>query len=221
MDVETLLAPLATNNLPLLLGIAGLVIAVVALVHSASVRRTQQGQYDLMREKADSLWRELDDLRSCAGPSTSPEGQSPNHTATAEARYQTEKQAYDRLWPEIWQLHDRLGLFLRSVEAGEPAGELRLEARNAALEVRRLLNTQRPFCSEQVAELVTHLVDIEIKAHLTACRYLDMLKDVSAQPTPEDRQNLQEKYHTLYDGEARELMSQLAGTIRRRTITQG
>ena len=47
-----------------------------------------------------------------------------------------------------------------------------------------------------------------------------MLKDVSTQPTQEDRQNLQEKYHTLYDGEARELMNQLA-TTRRRTIQPG
>ena len=221
MDVETLLDLLAANNLPLLLGIAGLIIAVIALLHSASVRRAQQGQYELMREKADSLWRELDDLRSGSGPGTSLDNQTQSHSVTAEERYRTEKHAYDQLWPEIWHLHDRLGLFLRSVEAGEPAGELRLEARNTALEVRRLLNTQRPFCSEQVAELMTHLVDTEIKAHLAACRYLDMLKDVSTQPTQEDRQNLQEKYHTLYDGEARELMNQLATTIRRRTIQPG
>lgn len=221
MDVETLLNPFASDNLPLLLAIASLTLAAVALLYSASIRRIQQGQYDLMREKADSLWRELDDLRTGTLTGGSMDGPIPDNPATAEARYQAEKQAYDQLWPEIWQLHDRLGLFLRSVEAGEPAGELRLEARNAALEVRRLLNTQRPFCSEQVAELLTHLVDTEIKAHLTACRYLDMLKDVSAHPTSEDRQNLQEKYHTLYDGEARELMNQLAGAIRRRSILQG
>lgn len=221
MDVETLFGSLAPDILPLSLGFAGLIIAFVALLHSASVRRTQQGQYVLMREKAGLLWRELDDLRSGSAPGTSLEGQKPDNTVTAEERYRTEKHAYDQIWPEIWRLHDRLGLFLRSVEAGEPAGESRLEARNAALEVRRLLNTQRPFCSEQVAELATHLVDTEIKAHLAACRYLDMLKDVSTQPTQEDRQNLQEKYHILYDGEARELINQLTTTIRRRTIQPG
>lgn len=98
MDVETLLDPLAWNNLPLLLAIAGLIIAVIALLHSASVRRTQQGQYQLMREKADLLWRELDDLRSGSAPGTSLEGQLPGNTVTAEERYRTEKHAYDQLW---------------------------------------------------------------------------------------------------------------------------
>lgn len=221
MDVENLFSQLTSGNLLLILSLAALIIALVALVHSSGVKRTQSGQYALMREKADSLWRELDDLRTGAPDKLPLTNNIGNTAATAEARYQTEKSAYNRLWPEIWRLHDRLGLFLRTVEAGEPAGELRLDARNTALEVRQLLNTERPFCCEQVADLITQLVDTEIKAHLAACRYLDLLKDVSTQPTQEDRQTLQQKYHSLYEGDARELLNQLATTIRRRTIQTG
>jgi hypothetical protein len=109
-------------------------------------------------------------------------------------------------------------MFLRAVEAGEAAGELRLEARNAALEARNLLNRNRPFCTESVDELVTRLIDAEIKAHLAACQYLDLLKDVSSASSNHDRRVLQDKCHSLHEGEARELMNQLVSSIRHRAI---
>lgn len=145
-------------------------------------------------------------------------GNGASGSPVEEARYHTEVEAYSKIWPQVWHLHERLGMFLRAVEAGEAAGELRLEARNAALEARNLLNRNRPFCTESVDELVTRLIDAEIKAHLAACQYLDLLKDVTSASSNHDRRVLQEKCHSLHEGEARELMNQLVSSIRHRTI---
>ena len=80
------------------------------------------------------------------------------------------------------------------------------------------MNRNRPFCTESVDELVTLLIDAEIKAHLAACQYLDLLKDVTSASSNHDRRVLQEKCHSLHEGEARELMNQLVSSIRHRTI---
>lgn len=109
-------------------------------------------------------------------------------------------------------------MFLRTVESGEPAGELRLEARNAALEARNALNRHRPYCHEEVDTLVTKVIDTEIKAHLAACQYMDLLKDTATSDTTHDRNIQREKFHLLYDGEAREQMNQVVSIIRRRTL---
>jgi hypothetical protein len=66
--------------------------------------------------------------------------------------------------------------------------------------------------------LATRLIDTEIKAHLAACQQLDLLKDVSNSSSSHDRRVLQDKCHSLHEGDARDLINQLASTIRERSI---
>lgn len=218
METAPLDSVLAAGSLPLLIAGAALVIALITLALVAGARRRHEQRLDALRERSDTLWREVDDIR-VAQFNHAPEpssGANPLH----QAYYRTEMEAYGKIWPQVWHLHERLGLFLRAVEAGEAAGELRLEARNAALEARSLLNRNRPFCHEAVDELVTHLIDLEIKAHLAACQYLDLLKDVNSASSNHDRRVLQDKCHTLHEGEARDHMNQLVSAIRQRAIRQ-
>ncbi len=193
-------------------------LALIALFVGSGARRRNQDQLAALRERSDTLWREVDDIRVAQFNRPGEAGGGIPGSSIEEARYHTEMEAYRKIWPQIWHLHERLGMFLRAVEAGEAAGELRLEARNAALEARNLLNRNRPFCAEPVDELVTRVIDVEIKAHLAACQYLDLLKDVSSAASNHDRRVLQDKCHSLHEGEARELMNQLVSSIRHRTI---
>lgn len=218
METAPLDSVLAAGSLPLLIAGAALVIALITLALVAGARRRHEQRLDALRERSDTLWREVDDIR-VAQFNHAPEpssGANPLH----QAYYRTEMEAYGKIWPQVWHLHERLGMFLRAVEAGEAAGELRLEARNAALEARSLLNRNRPFCHEAVDELVTRLIDLEIKAHLAACQYLDLLKDVNSASSNHDRRVLQDKCHTLHEGEARDHMNQLVSAIRQRAIRQ-
>ncbi|ADP98381.1 conserved hypothetical protein, secreted [Marinobacter adhaerens HP15] len=167
---------LSAGGLPLLLSAAALGLAVIALFIGSGARRRSEDQLTALRERSDTLWREVDDIRVAQFNRPGESGNGAPGSPVEEARYQKEVEAYARIWPQVWNLHERLGMFLRAVEGGEAAGELRLEARNAALEARELLNRNRPFCTESVDELVTRLIDAEIKAHLAACQYLDLLK---------------------------------------------
>lgn len=218
MDTDPLREILSAGSLPLMLAAIALVLALMALWFGSSARRRYEDQLLALRERSDNLWREVDDLRVAQFNRPGDAGGASAGSPVDEARYQTEVEAYRKLWPQVWHLHERLGMFLRAVEAGEAAGDLRLEARNAALEARSLLNRNRPFCSETIDELVTGLVDAEIKAHLAACQYLDLLKDVTDASSNHDRRVLQDKCHSLHEGEARELMNQLVAAIRQRTI---
>ncbi|GGC58741.1 hypothetical protein [Marinobacter halophilus] len=219
MDTGQLWNLLALDNLPLLLAAAALLFALIAILLSMGARSRHQEQIVTLRERADWLCREVDDVRvvqfnRASEPGTPTQGSS----ALDEARYRAEKDAYDKIWPQVWHLYERLGMFLRAVEAGEAAGELRLDARHAALEARSLLNRNRPFCSEVIEGLTTRLIDTEIKAHLAACQHLDLLKDVSNDSSSHDRRVLQDKCHSLHEGDARDLINQLASSIRQRTI---
>lgn len=219
MDTGQLWNLSALNNLPLLLAAAAILIALIAIMLMVGARQRHQEQIATLRERADWLCREVDDIRvtqfsRTAGPGAPIQASS----ALDEARYRAEKEAYDKIWPQVWQLYERLGMFLRAVEAGEAAGELRLEARHAALEARSLLNRNRPFCSEVIEGLTTRLIDTEIKAHLAACQHLDLLKDVSNGSSSHDRRVLQDKCHSLHEGDARDLINQLASSIRQRTL---
>lgn len=218
MDADPLWSTISAGSLPLLLAAGALVLALVALLLGSGARRRYQDQLTALRERSDTLWREVDDIRVAQFNRPGESGKGVSGSPVDEARYRTEVDAYAKIWPQVWHLHERLGMFLRAVEAGEAAGELRLEARNAALEARNLLNLNRPFCTESVDELVTRLIDAEIKAHLAACQYLDLLKDVSTASSNHDRRVLQDKCQSLHEGEARELMNQLVSSIRHRTI---
>lgn len=218
MDTGQFWSLLSSDGVLLWLAAGAILLALIAILLSSGVRRRHQEQIVTLRERADWLCREMDDLRVAQFHRPREQtGHAPD-SSLDDARYQTEKEAYDRLWPQVWHLHERLGMFLRAVEAGEASGELRLEARHAAIEARNLLNRNRPFCSETVESLTTRLIDTEIKAHLAACQHLDLQKEVANASSSHDRRVLQDKCHTLHEGDARELINQLAATIRHRTI---
>ncbi|MBW7470672.1 hypothetical protein QQF73_05425 [Marinobacter sp. M216] len=218
METDPLLSVLDGPHFPLLIAALALLVGLAALWVASSAKRTASREVETLRQRTGSLGREVDELR--VGQFNGPDQDRPGSSGSeaGAAKYQAEKDAYDQIWPQLWILHDRLGMFLRAVENGESAGDLRLEARNAALEARNLLNRNRPFCSESVEELVTRLIDTEIKAHLAACQHLDMSKEVSGSASDHERRVLRDKCHALYDGEARDLMSRLAGAIRNRVI---
>lgn len=214
---EILLSPSSL----MLLTLAALTLALVAAFHSGRTRRIYQERLELLEEKTSTLWREVDELRVTGTGNEPPVLTAGPEGQANDARYRTEKAAYDRLWPQVWQLYDRVGAFLRAVEAGEPPGDLRLDARNAALDARARLNHNRPFCCDTAEHLITQLIDVEIKAHLTACQYLDDLKDAGGHPSDHNRRVMRDKCSALHDHEARELMTQLVQVIRKRTLNNG
>lgn len=200
--------------------LSAMLLALISLVIALRSKRRHQEQLSTLRDRSDTLWREVDDIR--VSHFNRPDAATyPGTASLDQARYQLETNAYQEIWPAIWHLHERLGQFLRTVDAGESVGDLRLEARNAALEARRLLNRHRPFCHENVDDLLTRIIDLEIKAHLSACQYLDLVKEARSDTSDHDRRVLHDKYHSLHDGDARDLMSHLVDAVRRRAIRLG
>jgi hypothetical protein len=218
MDTDQIISLMDQNSIALVISAVALIVAVGTLVYSSSARRNQAYLDAQLKQRTETLWRDMDELRINQFNGTPPPLLGAAGGAPESAQFSAEKAAYDIIWPQLWLLHDRLGMFLRTVESGEPAGELRLEARNAALEAKNALNRHRPYCHEEVDTLVTRVIDTEIKAHLAACQYMDLLKDTATSDTTHDRNIQREKFHLLYDGEARELMNQVVSIIRRRTL---
>lgn len=220
MDTDQLLSLIGNDSIAFVLSAAALIVAVLTMLYVARSRHRQDFLDDQLKKRTETLWRDMDELRishfhGTATPTPGLEG------GLESDQFAAEKSAYEVIWPQVWILHDRLGMFLRSVESGEAAGELRLEARNAALEARSALNRNRPFCHEDVDDLVTKIIDTDIKAHLAACQYMDLLKDSATSNTTHERNVQREKFHLLYDGEAREMINQLVATIRGRTLRKG
>ncbi|MFN2359616.1 MAG: hypothetical protein ABR522_00860 [Marinobacter sp.] len=215
MEPDFLFDLLSTNRFILLLAVAALVVATIAVLSGSAAKRRLSEQNDTIKQRVDSLWADMDELRVSQfnGPGA-PGASDP----TAGDRFAAEKAAYEAIWPAMWSLHDKLGMFLRAVEADEQVGELRLEARNAALTARSTLNRVRPFCHGDIEELVTQLIDNHIKAHLAACHYMDLRKDSLSSSSNHDRAVQKEKFHMLYDGQAKEMLDQLVTIIRRRML---
>ncbi|AZR42171.1 MULTISPECIES: hypothetical protein [Marinobacter] len=216
MDMDYLFDFLATTQLTFFIAIAALVVAIVALFSASAARRAAAEQSDTVKQRVESLWHDMDEIRVSQfnGPDSTEAGRNP----IASEQFSAEKAAYEAIWPLVWLLHDKLGMFLRSVESDEPAGELRLEARKAALDARSTLNRVRPFCHDDVDGLITQLIDNHIKAHLAACHFMDLRKDSLSSNTSHEREVQKEKFHTLYEGQSRELLNQLVGAIRRRML---
>ena len=57
--------------------------------------------------------------------------------------------------------------------------------------------------------------------NLAACQYLDLVKEVWHGASDHDRRVLHDKFHSLHEGEARELLNHLVTTIRHRAIRSG
>ncbi|AHI30354.1 hypothetical protein [Marinobacter sp.] len=215
MDMDYLFDFLATTQLTFFIAIAALIVAVVALFSASTAKRAAAEQSDTVKQRVDSLWHDMDEIRVSQfnSPSSTETG-----NAIASEQFSAEKAAYEAIWPLVWLLHDKLGMFLRSVESDEPAGELRLEARKAALDARSTLNRVRPFCHDDIDGLITQLIDNNIRAHLAACHFMDLRKDSLSSNTSHEREVQKEKFHTLYEGQSRELLNQLVGAIRRRML---
>ena len=148
MNTDPLLNLFDGGDIALLLAGAALLVGLIALWLVAGTKRTADQDLDRLRQTIGTMGRELDEIRVSQFHAPERETMALPGQEAAATRYRAEKSAYDLIWPQLWFLHERLGMFLRAVEAGEPAGELRLEARNAALDARTLLNRNRPFCCE-------------------------------------------------------------------------
>jgi len=221
MDTDQLLSLINNDGAAVLLSVTAIAVALLTLLYVARDRRRQDFMDDQLKQRTETLWRDMDELRINQFNDTVTSLPGHGSRESDSDQFATEKAAYEAIWPLVWQLHDHLGMFLRAVESGEPAGDLRLEARNAALEARRALNRNRPFCHGDVDELVTKVIDTDIKAHLAACQYMDLMKESATSNTAHDRNVQREKFHLLYDGEARETINHLVAAIRERTLRKG
>ncbi len=218
MEPDYLFDFLSANHVILLTAVAALIVAIISVFSGTTARRKLAERIDAIKLRVDSLWADMDELRVSHfnGPKAS--GASGGNDTTASERFSAEKAAYEAIWPLVWSLHDKLGMFLRAVEADDQAGELRLEARNAALTARSTLNRVRPFCHGDIDELITQLIDNHIKAHLAACHYMDLRKDSLSSSSNHERAVQKEKFHMLYDGQSKEMLDQLVTNIRRRML---
>lgn len=229
MEMDQLFNLSSTEEIVFLIAVTALVMAVIAIFASTTARRKMAEQNSGIKRRVDVLWANMNELRvpDANAPANSP-GNSPGYSSAAGAasatddtsveRFSTEKAAYESIWPMVWALHDKLGMFLRAVEADEQPGELRVEARNAALDARKTLSRVRPFCNADIDELVTQVIDNHIKAHLAACHLLDLRKDPLSANSDHERAVQKEKFHLLYDGQAREMLDQLVTLIRKRML---
>lgn len=217
MELDHLYNLSGPEQITLAIAATALAFAILALLYGAAARRRLAGQHGLVKDRVDSLWKDINAWQ--ASQFSAPSGgvnSEPDHTAGE--RFATEKAAYDAIWPPVWSLHDKLGIFLRAVEADEITGECRLDARDAALEARRVLNRVRPFCDGDIEELVTQLIENYIKAHLAACHLIDLRKDALASSSDHQHAVQKEKFRMLYDGQAKEMLNQLVVLIRRRML---
>lgn len=218
MDAESLfttLMPLPESTLALGLAGLGLLLALLALVVGRRYRQRCQESLDYTRQRLDIIWRDMDELRvEHFNGGAHPAAEMPPQDSD---RLAIEKAAYDQLWPLICDLHEKLGTFLRAAEAGENASDSRLQARNAALEARTTLNQVRPFCYAHVDDLATRLIDQEIQAHLAGCQHQD-LRNENGRQVESEREQLHQKFRMLYDGDCRELLTQLIEVIRSRMV---
>ncbi len=218
MEADALVSFLIDQRFPLVLGAVALVVAVLAVIRLSALDKRQAQDAEALRQRLDTLWHDMDEWR-VSGFSNPPQTAHALARETVDdARFATERAAYEQIWPQVWALHDKLGVFLRAVEAGEPAGDSRLAARHAALEARDIQNRLKPFCHQEVDELITRLIDADIKAHLAACQYLDLLRDTATSEHGHERNVQRDKFRMIYDGEARELVTRLVEAIRARTL---
>lgn len=221
MEPDNLFDFFSANQVVLLIAAAALIVAIISLFSSNTGKRKLADRVDAIKLRVDSMWNDMDELRVSHFDGPKASGGKGNDTDSE--RFSAEKAAYEAIWPLVWSLHDKLGMFLRAVEADDQVGELRLEARNAALTARSTLNRVRPFCHGDIDELITQLIDNHIKAHLAACHYMDLRKDSLSKDSLSSSSNHEravqkEKFHMLYDGQSKEMLDQLVKLIRHRML---
>lgn len=218
MEQEWLLAFFSTPEFGLLSVGLLLVVLVVAVIALQMSRRQTLLQHEL-KQRVATLWQEMDELRvQQFNESEIPSGNSGSPLPAEQ--FLLEKAALEKVWPLVWGLHDKLGSFLRAVESNEPTGDTRVSARNAALEARKTVNGLRPFLNAEVDDLLTRLIDTEIKAHLAACQYMDMQQGglSVAGDDESSRHASRQKFRLLHEGDAKDLLNHLVEVMRRRMV---
>ena len=218
MELESLQAFFSTHQFGVILAGLLLLALVVAMVALQMSRRQSDVQLEL-KQRVATLWQEMDELRVQQFNDVEPPAGNSGNQLLAE-QFLLEKAALETIWPLVWGLHDKLGSFLRAVESNEPTGDTRVTARNAALEARKTVNGLRPFFNAEVDDLLTRLIDTEIKAHLAACQYMDMQQgglSVSADDE-NSRHTSRQKFRLLHEGDAKDLLNHLVEVMRRRMV---
>ncbi len=221
MDLESLLAFFPTNQIGIILAALLLIVLVLAVVALQMSRRQATAQLEL-KQRLATLWQEMDELRvqqfNESEPTVGNTGNSGNQVLAEQ--FLLEKSALESIWPLVWGLHDKLGSFLRAVESNEPTGDTRVTARNAALEARKAVNGLRPFFNAEVDDLLTRLIDTEIKAHLAACQYMDMQQGGLSVAAEDEgsRHTSRQKFRLLHEGDAKDMLNHLVEVMRRRMV---
>lgn len=95
MDTVPFGGLLSSGQMPLLIATGALVIALVALFLAASGRGRTQDQVATLRERSDSLWREIDDIRVAQFNRPAESGPNAQTPPLAQAQYHTEVEAYN------------------------------------------------------------------------------------------------------------------------------
>lgn len=96
MDTGQLGTFLSSDHLPLLLSAVAILLALGTILFTASARRRHREELTTLRERADTLWREVDEFRVAQFNHAGEPGSSPQmSTSFDDARYRTEKEAYD------------------------------------------------------------------------------------------------------------------------------
>lgn len=187
------------------------------------LRREQRREHDQLSQTLHTLRYEIDEGRQMFQV---PEAVSPavrNGTTgvrISRAQYETELEAYRDIWRVINELHRTLGVFLRSIETRERSAEYRQQTRSAATEAKDLTALLMPFYHEAVEQIVTQMLDRYIYLHLSACSFLDEQAGERLDSLPLQQgvtlDVLRERTRTLYEGEAKQQLKDLARAIRRR-----
>lgn len=218
MELESLLALLSTYQFGVILAALLVAVLVLAVVALQSVRRQASVQLEL-KQRVATLWQEIDEFRVQQFNETEPPTGNSGNQLLAE-QFLLEKAALEKIWPLVWGLHDKLSSFLRAVENNEPTGDTRVTARNAALEARKTANGLRPFFNAEVDDVLTRLIDTEIKAHLAACQYMDMQQGGLSTSVDDEssRHSSRQKFRLLHEGDGKDLLNHLVEIMRNRMI---
>lgn len=218
MEPDSLLALFSTHQVVVISAVFLLTVLVLAVVSLQMSRRQATVQLEL-KQRLATLWQEMDELRvQQFNEPEVPVGNSGNQLVAEQ--FLLEKTALETIWPLVWGLHDKLGSFLRAVENNEPTGDTRVTARNAALETRRTVNGLRPFFNTEVDDLLTRLIDTEIKAHLAACQHMDMQQGGLSVTADDEssRHTSRQKFRLLHEGDAKDLLNHLVEVMRHRMV---
>ena len=95
MDMDYLFDFLATTQLTFFIAIAALIVAVVALFSASTAKRAAAEQSDTVKQRVDSLWHDMDEIRVSQfnSPSSTETG-----NAIASEQFSAEKVDYEAIW---------------------------------------------------------------------------------------------------------------------------